>query len=152
MSIDLETATSQHVALFARELTAADDIEAQANGWFSAAAAFEELRAQSIEAWAAVFEGRVGCMLGVRHRPGGEWQLWFHSTDFFAAYALAFLRPARRLFAALLERYPVLHGLIDSRNVGMVRLTTWLGFELGAVEQHGQLLFHPAVLRRPTHG
>jgi hypothetical protein len=85
----------------------------------------------------------------VRPRTDGDGvQLWFHSTELFKMYPLAFVKHARRVFDELVERHRVVHGMIDPRNEAMIRLATWCGFQLDAVEQVGEFLFHPAVLRR----
>jgi hypothetical protein len=146
----IEAATRAHLERFARQLTSRDDAEAQGVGWPTALHAFAQMLEESIEAWAVSFAGEVGCMLGVRGRTDGAWQLWFHSGELFAQHGRAFLRYARGLFAMLLDRFPVLHGLIDSRNPAMVRLSTWVGFDLAPVEPYGPLAlpFHRAVLRR----
>lgn len=162
MTVRIERARADHLERFKLELLPEDDAEAQACGCANAFTAFSLLAEQSIEAYAAVLlgppwfehsESRVGAMLGVRPRREADGvQLWFHSTDLFTRYPLAFLKPMRRLFDELLERHQVLHGMIDPRNEAMIRLSTWLGFELGAVKQVGTFKFHPAVVRRQTHG
>lgn len=156
--IRVERAVPTHLELFRRELVPADDVEAQACGCANAFTAFSLLFDQSLEAWAAVLideascATRVGAMLGVRPRVAGDGaQLWFHSTELFKRYPLAFMKPCRRLFDGLLERHQVLHGMVDPKNEAMIRLTTWLGFELDAVQQVGKFQFHPAVARR-RHG
>jgi RimJ/RimL family protein N-acetyltransferase len=158
LTVRIEHATRHHVALFAHELTDEDDLEARACGAANAVQAFAQLLEESLEGYAAVVANdfgmdRVGAMLGLRARPDGDGaQLWFHSTELFKRYPLAFLKPCRRLFDQLLERHPVVHGMINPDNPAMIRLSTWLGFELGGVEEHGAFRFHPAVIRRQTHG
>jgi hypothetical protein len=151
--IVLEPANPQHLERLRLELTPADDAEAQACGCANAFTAFGLLFEQSIEAWAMLLPSglayRVPAMLGVRARASGDGvQLWFHSTELFKRYPLACLRAARPLVEQLLERHQVLHGMINPDNPAMIRLSTWLGFELGAVERAGAFRFHPAVLRR----
>lgn len=154
----VERAVPTHLMLFQRELTPADDDEARLCGCANAFTAFRLLYEQSIEAWAAVqieasCATRVAAMLGVRPRAAGDGvQLWFHSTELFKRYPLAFLKPCRRLFDGLLDRYEVVHGMVDPKNEAMIRLTTWLGFQLDAVEQVGAFQFHPAIARREHHG
>lgn len=158
MSVRIEVATREHLERFRAELTPADDAEAQAVGCENAFTAFMQLLEQSIEAYAAVIgeplnavceKARVGAMLGVRPRVAGDGvQLWFHSTELFKRYPLAFMKPSRRLFDELLERHGVVHGMIDANNPAMIRLATWLGMELDAARQHGPFTYHPAVARR----
>lgn len=154
-SVLIEDANLVHLELFRRELTPADDEEARLCGCANAFTAFGLLLEQSIEAYAAVIarQGRVGAMLGVRPRSAGDGvQLWFHSTELFKRYPLAFMKPCRKLFDELLERHQVLHGMVDPKNEAMIRLTTWLGFQLDAVQQVGAFEFHPAIARREHHG
>jgi hypothetical protein len=159
MTVRIEPANARHLVLFARELTPADDEEARLCGCANAFTAFSLLLAQSLEGWAAVLPSaqapsdRVGAMLGVRPRTEGDGvQLWFHSTELFKVYPLAFMKPCRKLFDGLLERHPVVHGMIDPKNEAMIRLATWLGMELDAVQQRGPFQYHPAVARRRNHG
>jgi hypothetical protein len=136
---------------FQLELTSADDAEAQACGCANAFTAFGLLLEQSLEAYAAVVElgGRVGAMFGVRPRTDGDGvQLWFHSTELFRMYPLAFVRHTRQTFDRIVERHRVVHGMIDPKNEAMIRLATWCGFQLDGVQQVGEFFFHPAVLRR----
>lgn len=147
-------AEPHHLEAFGRELTVADDEEAQRCGCANACTAFRLLFEQSLEAFAAVLDGdRVMAMLGVRPRASDDGvQLWFHSTELVKRYPLAFMLPARKVFDGLLERHQVLHGMVDPKNEAMIRLTTWLGFQLDAVQQVGPFEFHPAIARREHHG
>jgi hypothetical protein len=147
--IRVQLALPAHLDVFARELTPADDLEAQACGCANACTAFAQLLEQSLSAWSVFHDERIGCMLGVRPRAAGDGvQLWFHSTELFKRYPLAFVKHTRQTFDYLADRYRVVHGMIDPKNEAMIRLATWCGFELGAVEQAGEFFFHPAVLRR----
>lgn len=157
MTVVIEAAELRHLTAFQRELTQADDLEAQACGCANAFAAFGLLRDQSLEAWAAVVRppqgvagpDRVGAMLGVRPRPEGDGvQLWFHSTELVKRYPLPFLKAMRPVFDGLLERHGALHGMINPDNPAMIRLATWLGMQLDGVQQAGAFRYHPAVVRR----
>lgn len=146
----IEPATELHLWCFALELTPADDVDARGNGWTDAFEAYSTLLAGSAEAWAGSVGPRVACMLGVRPRLDGGGTLWFHSTELFVEQGRGFLRPARTLFASVLERWPELHCHVDPLNPALVRLAAFVGFELGDVVTAGpqHRLFHPAVLRR----
>lgn len=60
--------------------------------------------------------------------PGGC--IWLLGTDALVQPPLAkqFLRECRRHVALLQERYPLLHNVIDARNVVHIRWLRWMGF------------------------
>lgn len=146
----LTPATEQHLWLFARELGAADDAEAQGNGWASAFEAYSTFLAGSVEAWAGVVDRRVACLFGVRERDGMA-VMWFHSAPLFVEKGRRLLRPARDVFAGLSSRWPALHCYVSPTNAQLVKLARWVGFEVYAPVPMGMRAqtFHHAVLRRP---
>jgi hypothetical protein len=146
----IEPATEQHLWLFGLELTAADDAAVAEYGWTSAFETYSTLLEQSIEAHAGCFDGRVGCLLGVRHHPDGGGAMWFHSAPLFVEQGRRMLRPARELFAGLLLRWSPLRIHVPPENAALVRLAQWVGFELAPPVPTGHLArpFHHAVLRR----
>lgn len=150
MKARIEPATEQHLWLFGLELTDADDADSKVYGWTSAFENYSVLLEQSLESWAGCFDGRVGCLLGVRHHPDGGGAMWFHSAPLFVEQGRSILRPARELFKGLLERWPALHIHVPPGNAPLVRLAQWVGFDLAAAVPTGELArpFHHAVLRR----
>lgn len=145
----IEQAEERHLWAFGLHLTPADDEAAKRAGWLSAFDEYATLFEQSVECWAGRREGQVICLLGVRRRPLGG-GLWFHSGAAFIEHGRAFLRPARELFNGLRQRWPELQATVDPLNPAMVRLATFVGFELDPPRPVGDLALirHPAVLRR----
>lgn len=150
MNVRIEAASEQHLWFFAREFSPADEAEAESNGWKSAFEAYATLHEQSLESWAGCVDGRVACLLGVRHHPEGGGALWFHSVPLFVEQGRRLLRPARELFSGLMSRWAPLHCHVSPENAALVRLAQWVGFELGPAMPtgHRALPFHHAVLRR----
>lgn len=112
----------------------------------------ESLRASEL-ALALVVGGQVAAMFGVGQLPGVSarvGQAWVLTGEAVTAHPKVFLKTSRLAVAQLLELYPVLFNLVDTRYTASLRWLQWLGFEIGAPLPFGPtgVLFAPAQLRK----
>jgi len=125
------------------------------------AAALEPLEAvlqsmrKSDASWAAIVAGEVGAMFGVGQLAGTServGQVWFLTATPFIKHPRAYMAVAREAVSSMLELYPVLFNIIDSRYAAAVRWAKWIGFDVGAAQPFGPagVPFVPARLRRDT--
>ena len=81
-----------------------------------------------------------------RESPDGY--VWMLCTDELVSVpknARRFLVDVKRFLPLLLEVYPTLSNLIDSRNIVHLKFIEWLGFEIDTenVEVHNDVRFYP---------
>lgn len=129
-----------------------DVAEVRAQGWEPLPALLQSMRGSDVSI-AVVLGDQVGAMFGVGQLAGVSarvGQVWFLTGEVFARHPKAFVRVARQALAQLLELYPVLFNLIDTRYAAALRWARWLKFDIGAPLPFGPegVLFAPAHLRR----
>lgn len=151
-------ATVLHALELERTLRQGELTELQAQGFASPAQALALGLRDSAESYSVLYDGKVVGMFGVALERHGSTMLggvdvgslWFLTGDGFERAAWRGLRLARRILAALLERYAELRVLIDARYDAAFRWARRLGFEVleGMPFGPDDCLFHLAVLRR----
>lgn len=128
-------ATARHAAEMAPHLRSADRAEVLALTGLDPAAALEQARAASIEAWTGFVDGVPAAMWGlsVLSIAGGEAQPWCLTTALVERVPKQFLRLSRAWVERIAADYAVLRNAVDPRYAKSVRWLEWLGFTLGPV-------------------
>lgn len=139
MTSAIASATREHAVSMAphvREIEARE-IE-DSHGFTPEAALLWELQ-RSASAWTWLVDGEPACMFGIVPPvsvlcPAASWLL---STPMIEGHVHAFGRASRAILAELLERYPQITGMVDSRHVQSVRWLKWLGAQVGEPQPWG---------------
>lgn len=137
--LELVRAELEHTVWLAAEMARADVDELSAMGFDPYGGLQHALRRSEV-ACTALDRGRVAAMFGVVPVFSGETllgrrrsnHLWFLTGTAFARRPLAATRTARRVVAALLERYGELENVIDCRHSQALRFAQLLGAEFGS--------------------
>lgn len=155
MGAELVPATAEHAEQLIESLRPEDAAEIEACG-VSAAEGVRTSFETSDEATTYLFDGEVAAMFGVavvgETVLGRSGRFWFLTGRAFAKHPRQFMRAARPLLRALLERYGTLSNVVDARYAAAIRFARSFGFEVGAPRPHGPfgMPFCPFEARRST--
>lgn len=130
-------AKPEHAAQLAPLMRAADLAECIAAGYADARSALDEALANSVEAWAMLFDGEVAALVGVDPLEGsGSTLVWALTGQAVDRAKLSYLRAGRLILRDLLRRWPILVNLVDSRYQGALDWLECLGFTIGPEVPH----------------
>lgn len=92
----------------------------------------------------AIFGVRENDMMGTIGNP------WLVCREDIADYAFVFLKTFKRAIRAMQEAYDILSGEIDARNIEVLNMCRWVGFEIEEARPLGieGLPFNRIVLKR----
>jgi hypothetical protein len=144
-------ATMAHVVELAATMREADRREIWASDRQLPLGALSISVRESECAWATFFDGELAMMYGVRPIPEAEgvMMIWFLSSAVVDRYPFTFWRACKEGLPRLLDEYPVLCNMVDSRYKQSVRWVRRLGFQVKQEETFGPdgVPFH-FVIRR----
>lgn len=148
MGVEFIAATEAHARELAVTLRPEDAAEVLAQGLGTPTSALDLSLAFSDLAWAALYDGKVAAMFGLKKDSESSAEVWFLTGTVFLAHARHFIKPARLIVRRLATAFGRLWLRIDSRYEGAVRLASRLGFEVSPAADLGEAVpFHFAELR-----
>lgn len=156
MAVDVTftDALPEHAIELAPVMRPADVAEVLALGYSSPREALESSLDCSTLAFTALFDGKVAAMFGtapIEEHPGTAC-VWLLTGREVQRHPRAFLKASHACLRVLLDNYPRLVNLVDSRYAAALRWAKWLGFELGTprtINTSG-VEFTPITIRRST--
>ncbi len=104
------------------------------------------------EAFAAYFDGSIGCVFGVMPYGWGAVGIpWMVGTATLERHPMAFLRAARARLPEMLRPHAALVNFVDARNTKAVQWLRWMGFQIDEPKPYGldRLPFHRFTLVNP---
>lgn len=109
--------------------------------------------ARSSKVWTGMNdEGEPIAIFGVSERDmmGTVGNPWLVCREDIADYTFAFLKTFKRAIRAMQEAYDILSGEIDARNIDVLNMCKWAGFEIEEAQPFGidRLPFHRIVIKR----
>lgn len=146
-------ATRAHARDLAPRLRPADAAEVMASHGLQPLPALLACLDYSDEAWAALHEGEVAYMWGLKDTSAGgvsSAAVWLLTSNLVERFPLAFIKHGRREIPRLLEDKQYVWNLIHAEHKQALGWAARVGFEVMAPVEAGELghFFHPIVLRR----
>jgi hypothetical protein len=147
-------ATEEHAQFLTRHLREEEVLEVQAS---SRREQIEDIRLSiglSSEAWAALWNGEVVAVLGIRPLSflSNDACPWLLTTPEAAKHPKELLRSTKKFLNEWIQQYDVLTNYIDSRYEPSLRWAKWAGFEVFPPKPFGPFRtpFNKIEIRRET--
>ena len=142
-----------HGEALAKRLHPANIAEIWAMAHIDGLSGIKESISVSSKAWTGLDdEGQPLAIFGVCERDimGTIGNPWLVCREDIADYAFVFLKTFKRAIRAMQEAYDILVGEIDARNIEVLNMCKWAGFEIEEARPYGidKLPFHRIVLKR----
>lgn len=142
-----------HGEALAKRLHPANIAEIWAMAHIDGLSGIKESIGVSSKAWTGLDdEGQPLAIFGVCERDimGTIGNPWLVCREDIADYAFVFLKTFKRAIRAMQEAYDILVGEIDARNIEVLNMCKWAGFEIEEARPYGidGLPFHRIVLKR----
>jgi hypothetical protein len=133
------------------KLRKVDEKEVKATLGFTGPRAMQFSLNASVVTWVILFDGKVEAVFGLGEGPGYGIP-WFLASEKFYEFKTSFTRLSTYIIPLMLESYPLLQNLIDSRHKESIKWLRWLGFTIDEVKPYylydNKIPFYAFVKRR----
>lgn len=137
--IELVPATPRHAEEIVKNLREHDKFEFDI-ARVDPVADMKKTLQKSKYSWAAIVDGEVGCMWGIKEETIATGaHIWLVTTSLIEKHPRRFLVESRKVVRAAVQSYYILYGYVDATYTISTKWMEWLGFVPVALVDIGQM-------------